>query len=109
VVQVRLKGLRPASKAFHQRDFNDSWKDARQAAAAWGESKEQELRGLRQQGGVRADVGTLTWGGLVDEYLEDEATTRLAAFIDRQLHWRGGMSPVMNDVSDHGDRRDDHS
>jgi hypothetical protein len=34
---------------------------------------------------VRADVSTLTWGGLVDEYLEDEATTRLATFIDRQL------------------------
>jgi integrase len=84
VAQVRLKGFRPSSKTFNERDYA-SRRGAEKAAMAWAEAQEQQLRTLKQRGGVRADVAILTVGHLVAEYLRDEESAKLASFKARQL------------------------
>src|SRR5262245_59361086 len=85
VAQVRVKGFRPTSKTFHERDY-PSRREAEKAAEAWGESQEQELRNFRNRGAaVRSDVASLTFGELAAEYLKDESTAALASTRGRQL------------------------
>src|SRR5215470_16758164 len=88
VAQVRLKGLKPVSKTFHESSYS-SRREAQKAAEGWADAKERELVALRSTGGVREDVATLTVRGLVDEYLKDEETRKLSTYDARvmQLAW----------------------
>jgi integrase len=85
---VRLKGLKPVSKTFHQGEYA-SRREAEKAALAWGDAKERELQALRSTGGMREDVATLTLRGLVEEYLQDESTRALSTYAERarQCAW----------------------
>jgi integrase len=58
---VRIKGFKRTSQAF----------DTRRDAKDWAEATERELRGLRDRGGARADVTTITIAELVTAYLKD--------------------------------------
>jgi integrase len=61
---VRIKGFRPVRKAF------GTLRDAQE----WAATTEAELRGQRDRGGARADLGTLTVRALVESFLEDPQT-----------------------------------
>jgi integrase len=64
---VRIKGFKRVSRAF------DSMRDAKE----WAESTEKELRGMRDRGGARSDVATLTIAKLVTAYLKDPKVRQL--------------------------------
>jgi integrase len=58
---VRIKGFKRTSQAF------DSLRDAKE----WADAEERKLRGLRDRGGARADITTLTIADLATAYLAD--------------------------------------
>ncbi|MGH8229037.1 MAG: tyrosine-type recombinase/integrase [Steroidobacteraceae bacterium] len=89
VAQVRIKPFQPASKTFAERDYAGSRKEARHAAGRWAEELEKTLREQRARGGVRSDVASLTLRQLVDEYMADPETRKLATADERhrQLAW----------------------
>src|ERR1035438_3180750 len=58
---VRIKGFKRTSKAF------DSLRDAKD----WAQTTERELRGLRDRGGARADITTITIADLSAAFLRD--------------------------------------
>jgi integrase len=64
---VRIKGFKRTSQAF------DSLRDAK----GWAEATERELRGLRDRGGARADITTLTVADLAVAYLKDPKVRQL--------------------------------
>jgi integrase len=64
---VRIKGFKRTARAF------DSLRDAKE----WAQTTEKELRGLRDRGGARADVTTLTVADLVTAYLKDSKVRQL--------------------------------
>jgi integrase len=64
---VRIKGFKRTARAF------DSMRDAK----AWAQTTEDELRGLRDRGGARADVTRLTIANLVTAYLKDSKVRQL--------------------------------
>src|SRR6266851_2631213 len=64
---IRIKGFKRTSKAF------DSLRDAKE----WAEATERDLRGLRDRGGARADVTTLTIADLAVDYLKDPKVRQL--------------------------------
>jgi integrase len=72
LAQVRIHGFSPTHETFPDR----------KAAKAWAIELEATLRGLRQRGSARADVGTLTLGKLLLEFLQDPETVRLKYFDD---------------------------
>jgi integrase len=79
---VRIKGFRKTSQAF----------DTRRDAKEWADAEERRLRGLRDRGGARADITTLTVADLVKAFLGDpkvqqrryfgELKYMLAAWVD---------------------------
>lgn len=69
---IRLKGFKRTSRAF------DSMRDAKE----WAESTERELRGLRDRGGARSDITTLTIAALAKAYLEDPKVQQRRSLID---------------------------
>lgn len=71
---VRIKGFKGTSKSF------DSMRDAKE----WAANTERELRGLRDRGGARADVTTLTIADLVGAYLADPRVRQLRAIAGRK-------------------------
>jgi integrase len=77
VARIRLKGFRPHSKAF----------PTRRDAVEWSSAKEAELRALRDRGGARADIGTVTIRRLIERYLADPSVTR--------LKWHGQLSAML--------------
>jgi integrase len=86
--QVRVRGFRPLSKTFHERDHGGR-KQAQAAATAWGEREEQTLREQRTRGAVRADLGTLKLAQLIAEYLADPEVQQLRTHsgLAMQLAW----------------------
>jgi integrase len=58
---VRIKGFNKTSQAF----------DTRRDAKEWAEAEERRLRGLRDRGGARADITSLTLADLVTAFLGD--------------------------------------
>jgi integrase len=64
---IRIKGFKRTSRAF------DSLRDAKD----WAQTTERELRGLRDRGGARQDVTTLTVADLVMAYLKDPKVRQL--------------------------------
>ncbi len=64
---IRIKGFKRTSRAF------DSLRDAKE----WANATEKELRGLRDRGGARADVTTLTVDDLATAYLKDPKVRQL--------------------------------
>ena len=66
---VRVKPYKPSWKSFATKREADQW------AAA----HERELKDRRKRGGLRADLTTLTLGGLVQEFLEDPGTKAKSA------------------------------
>jgi integrase len=79
IAVVRIKGFKTTAKTF----------DTKAAATEWAASLEKELRTQRKRGGARADVSTLSVGGLVREYLADDRTKSLRSFkgTERLLGW----------------------
>jgi integrase len=67
---VRLKGFKGVSKTFPTAD----------EAIAWAGATKKELGTERKRGPARADLSTLTVGGLVREYLVDPVTMALRSF-----------------------------
>jgi integrase len=72
---IRIKGFKRTSKAF------DTLRDAKD----WAEAEERNLRGLRDRGGARADVTTLTITDLVTAYLSDPRAQQLRSFDGLKL------------------------
>jgi integrase len=64
---IRLKGFKRTSKAF----------DSLSAAKDWAQTTERELRGLRDRGGARQDVTTLTVADLASAYGKDPKVRQL--------------------------------
>lgn len=64
---IRIKGFKRTSRAF------DSLRDAKE----WAQTTEKDLRGLRDRGGARADVTTLTIADLTVAYLKDPKVRQL--------------------------------
>ena len=64
---IRIKGFKRTSRAF------DSLRDAKE----WAQATERDLRGLRDRGGARADVTTLTVARLAAAYLKDPKVRQL--------------------------------
>jgi len=64
---IRIKGFKRMSRAF------DSLRDAKE----WAQATERDLRGLRDRGGARADVTTLTIADLAVAYLKDSKVRQL--------------------------------
>jgi integrase len=64
---IRIKGFKRTSRAF------DSLRDAKE----WAQTTERDLRGLRDRGGARADVTTLTIANLAAAYLKDPKVRQL--------------------------------
>jgi integrase len=64
---ITLKGFKRTSRAF------GSLRDAKE----WAEATERDLRGLRDRGGARADVTTLTIAELAVAYLADAKVRQL--------------------------------
>lgn len=64
---VRIKGFNRTSRAF------DSIRDAKE----WAQNTERDLRGLRDRGGARADVTTLTIAELAVAFLADPKVRQL--------------------------------
>jgi integrase len=67
---VRIKGFKRTSKAF------DSLRDAKD----WANATEKELVGLRDRGGARADITTLTVEDLAKAYLADPKVKQRRSF-----------------------------
>lgn len=85
---IRIKGFKRTSRAF------DSLRDAKE----WADTTERELRGLRDRGGARADVTTLTVADLAVAYLGDPKV--------RQLRTIDGIdSMIAAWVSEYGTKR----
>lgn len=68
---IRLKGFKRTSRAF------DSLRDAKE----WAHTTERDLRGLRDRGGARADVTTLTIANLAVAYLADTKVRQLRTIV----------------------------
>jgi integrase len=69
---IRIKGFKRTSRAF------DSLRDAQE----WARTTEAELRGLRDRGGARMDVTTLTIADLAVAYLKDPKVRALRSLPD---------------------------
>jgi integrase len=67
---VRIKGFKRTARAF------DSLRDAKD----WASATEKELRGLRDRGGARADITTLTVEDLAKAYLADPKVKQRRSF-----------------------------
>ena len=80
VAQVRIRPYRPTAKAFADRKAAQAW--ANQLEMTFTEER-------RRSAAVRADVGSLTFKGLVEEYLRDPETQRLASYdkVEAYLAW----------------------
>ena len=82
LVVVRIKGFKPVRKAFA----------SKRDAEEWAAQTENELRELRDRGGARPDLGTLTVRQVAESFLADpktrqrtyhpELTTLLAPWCD---------------------------
>lgn len=80
VAQVRIKPYNPTSKTFPDR----------KAAVAWAEDLERTLKAERARGAARADVASMTFGALIEEYLKDPETKALSTYhshIEAQCAW----------------------
>jgi integrase len=67
---VRVTGFDSVSKTF----------PTKAAAIEWAEATEAQLREQKARGSVRRDMGTLTVGDLLLEYLADAETVKLRSF-----------------------------
>lgn len=67
---IRIKGFKRTSQAF----------DTRRDAKEWADAEERRLRGLRDRGGARADITTLTVTDLVTAFLGDAKVQQLGYF-----------------------------
>lgn len=72
---IRIKGFKRTARAF------DSLRDAKE----WAQATERELRGLRDRGGARQDITTLTIADLVTAYLKDPKVRQLRSLPDVDL------------------------
>lgn len=72
LAQVRIRPFKPAAKAFPDL----------KSAKAWAGELEQTLKAQRKRGAVREDLGSLTLGTLVVEFLKDPETQALNYFDD---------------------------
>jgi len=80
LAQVRLKGLKPVSRQFADK----------QAAQAWADDQEGRLSKLRQVPGVSPEIGTLTIKDLSDRYRKDPKARQLDTIkgVEKHLdHW----------------------
>jgi integrase len=76
---VRIKPFKPVSKSFPNQE----------AAKAWADALEAELKAQRSTGTKRQDLPNLTVAGLVTEYLADPDTKSLRTYddVERLLLW----------------------
>lgn len=88
---IHVKGIKPHSKSFRtsKKAPKRTLAEARKAAQAWAEPEEKELQTEAELGDVRADLATLTIGGLIKEYLADPKVKTLRSYenIKNLLNW----------------------
>jgi integrase len=76
---VRVVGFKSITKTF----------PTKAATLDWADATEQMLREQKARGGVRADVGSLTVGDVLAEYLRDAETAKLRSYAttDQTAGW----------------------
>ncbi len=72
LAQVRIRPFNPAAKAFSDL----------KSAKAWASELEETLKAQKKRGAVRRDLGSLTLGKLILEFLADPETQALKYFDD---------------------------
>jgi integrase len=75
--QVRVAHFKSAARTFK---VEAKEKEAREAAIAWGDALERELKAQSVRGGARRDITQLTVGGLIREFLVDPETQALKTY-----------------------------